>query len=566
MLSNSVVRTLPTNLDNLPTRLQMFIMGMLASFSFAPLGFFPLFLLSVGFLEATIIQFHRQRYKLIFDYGFFWGMGCYILNMYWINAVLFTEARFLWFLPLSILVIPAYLAVFTGLNATIFAWLLKRYDRNRTLQRWRQDRRNVRYYLLLVLSFSLIWLLNDFLCSSNWLFGGFPWNLAGYIWWFSDAILQVCAIFGIYGLTLLTIFMSGFTSVLWLKPHKHRIDYAFIFLPIAVILSCCLTYGYIRLRPHQNINEPSLELNVRLLQNNFSQKDRLNMNNFPALNNITLNHAFRGGPAAKFNKNTPPDLIIGGESIIFSIFNQNAPIKSQLLYRLQQYNATHWPTTSKAQASSQITQEKTGSQTKMLLGASTGFYLGNNRWQLYNSMILLNNNKISDIYHKNLLVPFGEYIPFSKWFPFLNIISGTINLQKGHQQNMINLQPGLDIVPLICYEAIFTSYPYKFLNNAKKRALQNQTSSSPSLKVIVNITNDAWFGITSGPYQHLHIARIRSIESGIPMIRVSDVGISAIINAKGEIVYQTKLGRMNIIDKKVYINNINTPYKRLLTN
>lgn len=538
MKLNTIISFLPTNLDNLPSRLQMFIMGMLASFGFAPLGFFVLFLLSAGFLEASVIKFHHQRYRLIFDYGFFWGLGYYMLNLYWVNVALLVEPeRYFWLLPLSSVLIPALLSIFIGLVTCSFVWILKKLDRNRTIQQWRQDERQVWYYFLVITIFSFLWIAGDLLRSSRWIFGGFPWNLAGYIWWFSDALLQICAVIGIYGLTFLTIFMSSFTAVLWLKRHKHHLDYAFIFLPIALILSLGLAFGYLRLAG-SNSKAPTLELNIRLLQNNIPQRDKMTTSNPQLLLKVIMRNAF-GQPRSSSNiaSDFQPDLIVGGENILFTLFDHDTDIQQEISSRLHRMDGTDL------------------AKTHFIFGTTTGSITQEGDWKLYNSIALMNSQNVLGIYQKNLLVPFGEYIPLSKWFSFLNTISGTINLQAGTEQNLLPFKPGVDILPLVCYEAIFTSYPYKFLA---------QASQPENFKIMVNVTNDSWFGLTSGPFQHLQIARVRSIETGLPMIRVSDTGISAIISAKGEIIYRTKLGQAKISDKKIIFTNLNTFYKWLM--
>jgi apolipoprotein N-acyltransferase len=130
-------------------------------------------------------------------------------------------------------------------------------------------------------------------------------------------------------------------------------------------------------------------------------------------------------------------------------------------------------------------------------------------------------------------VPFGEYIPFHKeWAPLTGLI-GRGSFEKGDAFATIAL-PGLpSFSPLICYEAIFPA---------------EVTAPGARPAWLLNVTNDAWFGTSSGPYQHLTSARLRTIEEGLPMIRAANTGVSAVIDAFGRVIASLEMEREGVVD------------------
>ena len=160
-----------------------------------------------------------------------------------------------------------------------------------------------------------------------------------------------------------------------------------------------------------------------------------------------------------------------------------------------------------------------------------------------NSALLINNkSNIQNIYNKVHLVPFGEFIPFKNFLskiPFIKIISGDIGFEKGQDIELVDTSVGKSRVA-ICYEIIFP----EAINPYNK-----------DLELIINITNDAWFGQSSGPYQHLNIARIRAIEQGVPILRSANTGISALIDPYGRVIKKIDLNKrgsiVSLLPKKI---------------
>ena len=171
------------------------------------------------------------------------------------------------------------------------------------------------------------------------------------------------------------------------------------------------------------------------------------------------------------------------------------------------------------------------------------------RDRLYNSMVLSRIDQPPQIYDKRHLVPFGEYLPFEDWlvrngFGFAPELFG-VGFSAGQSGTTMILSNSVKILPMICYEIIFP------------RAV---SAARQDADVIVQISNDAWFGGFSGPAQHLEITRLRAIEQGMPIIRVSNPGVSAVIDGRGEIVDQMPLNTAGHMDVQVPLVNYKTPY------
>ena len=150
----------------------------------------------------------------------------------------------------------------------------------------------------------------------------------------------------------------------------------------------------------------------------------------------------------------------------------------------------------------------------------------------YNSLLFITNDYI-DVFDKKILVPFGEFVPFRNLISFMNIIAGSMDFTSGAQSRYIQIDKETDFIPVICYEIIFF---WKLINNKNFKS-----------DLIVNITNDSWFGSYFGPYQHFYLSKMRSAEFNKPLIRVSNNGISAIFDKNGKILAKTKLNTKEIL-------------------
>ena len=172
----------------------------------------------------------------------------------------------------------------------------------------------------------------------------------------------------------------------------------------------------------------------------------------------------------------------------------------------------------------------------------------NNKY--FNSLINITASKVT-YFDKKILVPFGEFLPFRDSLSFLESIAGPHNYSNGKEQRIINLSKNINFIPVICYEIVFY---WKLLNKLNYKS-----------NFIINITNDFWFGKYIGPYQHLYLTKIRAAEFNKPIIRVSNNGISAVIDSNGSIIKKTQLNNIEKFKHKLFLQeNINFVNEHLI--
>lgn len=159
------------------------------------------------------------------------------------------------------------------------------------------------------------------------------------------------------------------------------------------------------------------------------------------------------------------------------------------------------------------------------------------------------DGKIHAIFDKFHLVPFGEYVPLKKLNPFPKLTAGKLDYSPGPGPKTIRLKDIPAFSPLICYEAIFSGA----VIDPKDRP-----------EWLLNITNDAWYGATSGPYQHLKIVQVRAIEEGLPMVRVANNGITAMIDGYGRILNRLELDDVGYIDANLPTSLPETLYRKII--
>jgi len=190
--------------------------------------------------------------------------------------------------------------------------------------------------------------------------------------------------------------------------------------------------------------------------------------------------------------------------------------------------------------------EESLKENQVLIIGATRFQ--NNNY--YNSLINITTSKIT-YFDKIILVPFGEFLPFRDTFTFLESIVGPNNYSNGKEKRIINLPNNISFIPVICYEIVFY---WKLLNNLNYKS-----------DFIINITNDFWFGKYMGPYQHLYLTKIRAAEFNKPIIRVSNNGISAVIDNNGSIIKNTQLNNAEKFRHKLILQeNINFVNEHLI--
>ena len=171
---------------------------------------------------------------------------------------------------------------------------------------------------------------------------------------------------------------------------------------------------------------------------------------------------------------------------------------------------------------------------KVIIGATT---FKNKNY--YNTFFLIEKDNIQ-FFDKKILVPFGEFLPFRKYLNFMESISGSIDFEPGNVERKLTTKDNLNILPIICYEIIFD----QIFNNINKKKID----------ILINITNDSWFGNKIGPYQHFYLTRIKALVANKPLVRVSNNGISAIIDQNGYIIKYSVLNKVSKLSFKLKMN------------
>lgn len=348
------------------------------------------------------------------------------------------------------------------------------------------------------LCFSIIWVLIEWVKS--WIFTGFPWNLIGYSLACYDELIQIASVFGPYGLSFFVVFIvvSFVDCISVMHDRKHAfntLNSKFLFAICSIVLS--VSFGIWRLNEYPT---KFTDVNVRIVQPSIPQGDKWDESEI--WKNLQKHVHF-----SNLNTGFKPDIIVWSESAV------------TVPYRI-------------GEVKDLINGAIASPKTVLLTGGVSDNNIPGAEYELYCSMygIGFNKKKLFE-YHKAHLVPFGEYMPLGNILPVKKITAGMIDYTAGMSAQLFNIH-GLIIRPLICYEAIFPSE----VRIAKK------------YDVIFNITNDSWYGNSSGPYQHFQSVRMRAVENGVPIIRGGNNGISAIIDPVGRILSQTKLNHITVLD------------------
>jgi apolipoprotein N-acyltransferase len=331
-------------------------------------------------------------------------------------------------------------------------------------------------------------------------FTGFPWNLLGYGWIDWLPVAQFGSLVGIYALSLLTMIVA-LLPALWLA--RHRLAGPILALSF-IGLGAIALWGQGRLNhAPTDTNEPHY---VRLVQPNIAQNlkwDRAQREqNFMTLLELSTT------PTA-----LPIKHIIWPETALPFDLERDATRRSILAAALP-----------------------TG--TRLLTGMiRREFPEAGGKLRYFNSlMVFASDGALLAHYDKFHLVPFGEYVPFQGFAPIAAVSSGLGAFNAGTGPQTLTLEGFPSFSPLICYEVIFP-------------AAVKDPAAPPQM--LVNITNDAWYGRTAGPYQHLAISQMRAVEEGVPLLRAGNTGISAVIDAQGRILQKLPLGAKGVLDMAI---------------
>jgi apolipoprotein N-acyltransferase len=430
--------------------------------------------------------------RAAFGAGWWMGFGYFLAGLWWVGAAFLVEAdKFAWALPLGVVALPAVLAVFPAAGFAIARAL------------WSPGPAHV---------FALAFGLGLMEWARGLLFTGFPWNDLGMALGSNLALAQIASLVGLHGLTFLTIAIFAAPATLW-RVGEGRLNLApagFAALALAFIAA----FGAYRLTAPASATLQGVKL--RLIQPNVAQDTSFSPENRDPI----LRRYFDLSERA-----TAPDRS-GVRDVTHLVWPESAfPF---ILSRDRQ-------------ALADIGGFLSGGAT--LITGAARLEVDGSKPLYYNSIEIVGRDGLSaERYDKQHLVPFGEYVPFesilekARITQFVDVPGG---FEPGAGSRVLRI-PGLpDAMPLVCYEAIFPIEIGDLFSGAERP------------RWLLNLTDDAWFGETPGPYQHFAQARLRAIELGAPLVRDANSGISAVLDGFGREIVAAPLGAEGVLDAEL---------------
>jgi apolipoprotein N-acyltransferase len=340
----------------------------------------------------------------------------------------------------------------------------------------------------------------------EWLRGhvltGFPWNLIGTVWAASPAMMQPASVVGLYGLSTLTVLAAALPATV--AGARRTPPFGRWSGPVAAAALVLAGWGYGAARLSAADAGTVADVRLRLVQPNVPQSLKWD----PAARVANFRKSLELTRSAGFESRTH---VIWAETAVPFVLTDVGPDGAVLRAALAQVTPPGGLLVTGALRAERVP-----------------------RFAIWNSLFALDPaGSIVASYDKHHLVPFGEYVPFPDLLSFAKVAAGAVDFSSGPGPQTLDL-PGLPPVsPLICYEAIF---PEQVVDPSRRPAW------------LLNVSNDAWFGLSAGPHQHFAAARFRTVEQGLPLVRATNDGISAVIDAYGRIVAELGLGETGILD------------------
>ena len=441
--------------------------------------------------ERTDRRWYARPVAAAAQIGWWFGFGYFLAGLFWIGEAFLVDAEvFAVLMPLAVLLLPAGLALFYAAAAALAAPL-----RHTGAMR--------------VLAFALS------LSAMEWLRGhvlsGFPWNVLGYALTHPLSLMQSAAVFDIYGLTLIAVLVFALPPILWSQAadqRSRRLALAIAVLPLLI----ASVAGHIRIALADPIFVPGVK--IRIVQPSVPQRDKWRPENQERIFLEHIELSRRDSTGALDN--------LGGISHV--IWSEAA----------MPFLPLDTP-----QALTAIT-ELLPAQTVLIAGALRAERAPPQSPRLrifFNSLLVFGRAGLLTQYDKIHLVPFGEFLPLRNVLQAIGLRQLTHaigSFEFGASPRPLLQIPGLPpTLPLICYEAIF---PGALVQGAERPG------------VMVNVTNDGWFGNTTGPRQHLHQARVRAVEEGLPIIRAANNGVSGAFDGYGRVLGRIDLNVRGVVD------------------
>ena len=466
--------------------LLLFILGGLTSLSLPPFNLFILnfftFSIFFGFLFKKLNS--KNEKKTFFFYGWFFGLGYFLTNLYWITISLTFDINFSFLIPIAIILIPSFLALFYGLITLVFYLF------------------NPKNILSAFFGFSVFFGFIEFIRGT--ILTGFPWNLIIYSVSKNLNFLSILSVIGTYSLNLIVISFFTSPAIYLLRKSKKEIGVCVFLLLLPIVF---FVYGNFHKKQFKNSEVKDIPYTIRIIGSNISL-DRF-------YNNIQTEEVISDLISLSSPVSNKKIFFVWPEGIIPNTYQNEMSVYTDIFN--QSFSENH------------------------IIGLGiTKKELNNDENKFYNSFSIFDSKlNLVESYSKVKLVPFGEFLPFEKILNKIGLKAITNSFgsfTKGDDRTVIRISDDsfqeLKFLPLICYEIIYSG---NLLKNS-------------NFDFIINISEDGWFGKSLGPKQHFTHSIFRAIENGKYILRSSNNGKSAIINPLGKIEKQIEYGDSGYID------------------
>ena len=477
--------------------------GAAAALAHPPFGFLP-GLLGWGLLLALLDRTQGAHpIRSAFVIGWLAAFAYFLIGCWWVAEAFLVDAQNQgWMAPFAVTLLPAGLGLFWGLAGVAY-------------RRLRPGPPLARVLVFAGLMSMAEWLRGHVLT-------GFPWNLPGETWAAGSAPSQGAALVGAYGMTWLTLAAAAaLAAPLALRTGRRP---WLVGAAGAVVVAALYGYGAVRLsRPAPA--DPAAPL-VRVVQADIPQAAKYDEAFFRSI--VERYTRLTGRPPTAGPGTRRPDIVVWPEGAIPAAVNDYlAP------------GAWTAPLIADSLAPGQ----------SLILGAYRYEARPGGQTAYYNTLVTLRRGpgdlKVTAVYDKHRLVPFGEYLPLESLLAPLGIkklVHVGDGFTSGPEPRPVFPEAIPPLQPLICYEGLYPGFARRGAQLSGRRP-----------RWIVNVSNDAWFGRTSGPWQHLNLSSYRAIEEGLPMVRATPTGVSAIIDAYGRSAPALRLGlgQAGVIDGRL---------------
>lgn len=471
------------------------LLGALSVLAFAPVYAWPILFLTLGAL-VWLLDGCQARHERIADRlkcagiaGFWFGFGYFLAGLYWVAEAFLVEPwRHGWLLPFVMAALPGGMALFYAAACALAMAL------------WLPGAGRV---LALAIALGLAEYARGHVLT------GLPWNLLGYGLLGPLPLMQLASLFGVYALSLIAVLVFACPAAIFAPVDSRRAGRKGT-AALAASLLLLLGLGYLWGEQRLAAPQESTGVRLRIVQANVDQAEKWRPENaseiFTDYLDLTKSAGIDKVDIVIWPETAVPFFLDDAQDALLAI-GVALPEGSSLLV-----------------GSARLVEERNAQ------GALEA-------QRVYNSLLVVDDQgRVVGGYDKLHLVPFGEYLPFQDFLEslgFMQLTGVRGGFSAGQSARLLSIQGAPPARGLICYEIIF---PDEIAGR----------SGRPGW--LINVTNDAWFGSSAGPYQHFHQAQVRAVEQGLPVARAANTGISAVIDPYGRVLAEIGLGQKGLID------------------